>query len=75
AIEDAGALVVADTCPVESHMREATCREYGLKTPNVEAMVTDSTKMARYVRDLIGCRTALTDVEKCISAALTGRLM
>ena len=73
AIEDAGALVVADTCPVESHMREATCREYGLKTPNVEAMVTDSTKMARYVRDLIGCRTALADADGCIDAALTGK--
>jgi len=74
AIEDAGALVVADTCPVESHMRQSTCRKYGLEVPNVRAMVTDSVKMARYVRDLIGCRTALTDVDNCIKAALTGKL-
>ena len=74
AIEDAGALVVADTCPVESHMRQSTCREYGLEVPNIRAMVTDSVKMTRYVRDLIGCRTALTDVDNCIKAALTGKL-
>ena len=74
AIEDAGALVVADTCPVESHMRQSTCREYGLEVPNIRAMVTNSVKMARYVRDLIGCRTALTDVDNCIKAALTGKL-
>jgi hypothetical protein len=74
AIEDAGALVVADTCPVESHMRQSTCRRYGLKVPNVEAMATDSAKMARYVRDLIGCRTALADTNRCIESAIAGRL-
>ncbi len=72
-IEGAGALVVADTCPVESHMRQSTCREYGLKTPNVEAMVTDSVKMARYCGDLIGCKTALVDTDTCIRAAISGR--
>jgi len=74
AIEAAGALVVADTCPVESHMRESTCREHGLKVPNVEAMVTDSVKMARYVGDLIGCKTALADFERCVETAVSGRL-
>jgi cis-L-3-hydroxyproline dehydratase len=74
AIEAAGALVVADTCPVESHMRQSTCREYGLAAPNVEAMVTDSAKMARYVGDLIGCKTALVSSEQCIAAALSGKL-
>jgi len=73
AIEDAGALVVADTCPVESHMRASTCREHGLSVPNVQAMVTDSAKMARYVGDLIGCRTALISINECIAAALSGR--
>jgi hypothetical protein len=72
-IENYGALVVADTCPVESHMRQSTCREFGLKVPNVEAMVTDSVKMARYCGDLIGCRTALTDTDSCIRAAIAGR--
>lgn len=74
AIEAAGAQVVADTCPVESHMRQSTCREYGLAVPNVEAMVTDSAKMARYVGDLIGCKTALVNFEQCLAAALSGRL-
>jgi len=73
AIERAGALVVADTCPVESHMRESTCREHGLPVPNARAMVTNSTKMARYVGDLIGCRTVLADEDACIAAAVNGR--
>lgn len=72
-IEDAGALVVADTCPVESHLRSSTCREHGLSVPNVAAMVTDSAKMARYVGDLIGCRTALAGIEECVASALSGR--
>ena len=71
-IEDAGALVVADTCPVECHFRQSTCREYGLEVPNVKIMVTDSAKMARYVRDLIGCRTILAPRERCIEAAISG---
>jgi predicted aconitase len=73
AIEDAGALVVADTCPVECHFRQSTCREFGLEVPNVKVMVTDSAKMARYVGDLIGCRTILTTRERCIEAAIAGR--
>ncbi|MFC2130652.1 aconitase X [Bacteroidota bacterium] len=72
-IEDAGALVIADTCPVESHMRISTCRDYGLKVPNVEAMVSESGKMIRYVGDLIGCKTALADIDKCIECAISGR--
>jgi len=72
-IEDAGAKVVADTCPVESHMRQSTCREYGLEVPNVRNMVTDSVKMVRYVKDLIGCNTVLTDTDKCIQSALKGK--
>jgi predicted aconitase len=72
-IEEAGALVVADTCAVESHMRQSTCREHGLPVPNVQALVTDSVKMARYVGDLIGCRTAFVGREACIEAALSGR--
>jgi len=72
-IEDAGALVVADTCPIESHMRESTCRQYGLKVPNAEAMVSESGKMIRYVGDLIGCKTALANIDKCIESAISGR--
>ena len=74
-IEDSGALVIADTCPVESHMRISTCRDYGLPTPNISAMVCDSGKMVRYVGDLIGCKTALTNIDNCIESALIGRLM
>jgi predicted aconitase len=72
-IEESGALVIADTCPVESHLRISTCRDFNLKTPNVEAMVCDSGKMVRYVGDLLGCKTAFTSTDKCIEAAITGR--
>jgi len=72
-IEKAGAKVISDTCPVESHMRISTCRDFGLKVPNIEAMVCDSGKMIRYVGDLIGCKTALTSKDNCIQCALTGR--
>ena len=73
-IEESGALVIVDTCPVESHMRISTCRDYNLKVPNIEAMVSDSGKMIRYVGDLIGCKTALCDIDGCIECAITGRL-
>jgi len=71
-IEDAGGLVIVDTCPVESHMRISTCNEYGLPTPQIRAMVTDSGKMARYCGDLIGCRTALRSKDECLRCAVTG---
>ncbi len=73
-IEAAGGVVVCDSCPVESHMRVSTCKEHGLKTPQIEAMVTDSCKMARYVGDLIGCGTALRSREECLKAAVTGKV-
>lgn len=73
-IEDAGGLVVSDTCPVESHMRISTCKEYRLHTPHVAAMVCDSCKMARYVGDLIGCKTALKNRDECLRSAVSGRL-
>ncbi|HNQ22904.1 MAG TPA: aconitase X catalytic domain-containing protein [Phycisphaerae bacterium] len=72
-IEAAGGFVVSDCCPVESHMRISTCHEHGLPTPQIRAMVTDSTKMARYVGDLIGCKTALRNRDDCLRAAVDGR--
>lgn len=72
-IEDTGAKVVADTCPVESHMRKSTCLEHGLPVPNVSAMACDSVKMARYVKDLIGCQTALVTTKQAIEIALKGK--
>lgn len=74
-IEKAGAYVIADTCPVESHLRISTCKEYCLKTPNVDAMVCNSGKMLRYVGDLIGCKTALTKIDNCIESAIAGRFV
>ena len=74
-IEAAGGKVIVDSCPVESHMRVSTCRQFGLKTPQIEAMVTDSCKMARYVGDLIGCQTALQPKPQCLAAAVAGKLV
>ncbi len=71
-IERAGAKVIADTCPVESHMRISTCNDYGLEVPNAKVMVTNSGKMNRYVGDLIGCQVAFTNIDGCIESALTG---
>jgi len=72
-IESAGGRVVCDSCPVESHMRNSTCKQYGLPVPYIEAMATESGKMARYVKDLIGCETLLVDRKKCIEAAIKGK--
>ena len=72
-IEKAGAKVIADTCGVESHMRISTCAQYGLPVPQIKTMVTNSTKQARYVKDLIGCTTVLADTEACVRAAIEGR--
>jgi predicted aconitase len=74
-IESAGGMVITDTCPVESHMRISTCREYNLKTPQIEAMVTDSAKMARYVGDLIGCKTGFRRRDDCLLCAVEGRFI
>jgi len=71
-IEDAGCVVTADACPVESHLRQATCREYGLEIPNVKAMVCNSAKMLRYVGDLIGCKVAFANIDNCIESAIKG---
>ncbi|MBU0637980.1 MAG: aconitase X catalytic domain-containing protein [Planctomycetes bacterium] len=73
-IEAAGGLLICDTCPVECHMRTSTCKEFGLQTPQVAAMVADSCKMLRYVGDLIGCKTALCSREECLRTATFGRL-
>jgi predicted aconitase len=72
-IENAGGLVICDSCPVESHMRASTCVEYGLPTPQINTMVTESAKMARYVKDLIGCDTILADLKGCIGTAISGK--
>ena len=74
-IEKSGAKVVVDTCPVESHMRISTCREFNLEIPNVKAMVCNSGKMIRYVGDLIGCKVALTNIDNCIESAIDGVLV
>jgi cis-L-3-hydroxyproline dehydratase len=73
-IESMGGFVVADPCPVESHMRISTCREFELPVPNVRAMIVDSFKQARYVRDLIGCETAVRTRNECLNAAVAGKL-
>jgi len=74
AIQKSGAKVIADTCAVESHMRESTCRECGFAVPQFNTMATDSVKQARYVKDLIGCETIMASIEDCVNAAITGEV-
>jgi len=73
-IEKSGAKVLCDTCPIESHMRESTCRQFGLQVPQFNLMATDSVKQARYAQDLIGCEAVMTSLEDCVNAAVTGKI-
>ncbi len=73
-IEKSGAKVISDTCAVESHMRVSTCRQFGLKVPQFNVMLTDSVKQARYVKDLIGSEVRLADIHSCVNAAITGEI-
>ena len=74
-IEEAGGKVISDTCPVESHMRISTCQEYHLPVPQIHGLVTDSFKMARYTKDLVGCKVGLTTTDKVIQSAIEGRYL
>ncbi|MCK5848208.1 MAG: aconitase X catalytic domain-containing protein [Caldisericia bacterium] len=73
-IEKAGAKVIADTCPVESHMRKTICETYNISYPCFPRMVSNSVKMLRYSRELLGVQTAIASTDKCIYSAISGTL-
>jgi predicted aconitase len=62
-IEDAGGVVMSDTCPSISR----------LMPPGTRVAATDSAKQAHYLPALTGVQTWFGSVTHCIDAALTGR--
>ena len=76
-IVDFGARVISDTCPISCHFAR-TCSpdpKLGVTPPELRAIVVDSAKQARYVRDMIQCPTLLTSTEKAVETAVSGRFV
>ena len=76
-IEKAGGVVIADTCPMSCHIARTTSPDADLNfTPApVASVVVDSSKQAKYVRDVVGCPTWLTGTNEAIETAITGRFV
>jgi len=76
-LEQAGAKVISDTCPISCHFARTTSPDpqLGLRPPRLSGMVVDSAKQAKYVRDMIGCDTLLTGTARAIETAVTGRFI
>ncbi len=73
-IERAGAKVISDTCPISCHFAR-TCSpdpSLGVEPPELAAIVVDSAKQARYIRDMIQCPTLLTSTENAVETAVSG---
>ncbi len=70
-----GIKLVADTCPVESHMRKNICDQYNLPFPYFSTMLSNSLKMLHYSRNLLGVKTALLSTNQCIESAMKGKLV
>jgi predicted aconitase len=73
-IERAGGKVISDTCPMSCHFARTTSPDpaLGVVPPTLRAIVVDSAKQAKYVRDMIRCDTLLTGTELAIATALSG---
>jgi predicted aconitase len=73
-LEQAGAKVISDTCPISCHFARTTSPDpqLGLRPPRLSGMVVDSAKQAKYVRDMIGCDTLLTSTARAIETAVSG---
>ena len=76
-LEGAGAKVISDTCPMSCHFARTTSPDpaLGVVPPPIRAVVVDSAKQAKYVRDMIRCETLLTSTEGAIQTAITGRFV
>ena len=77
AIERAGGIVIADTCPMSCHIARTTSPDKALEfTPTpVGTIVLESSKQAKYVRDVVGCATWMTGTEEALETAVTGRFV
>jgi cis-L-3-hydroxyproline dehydratase len=74
ALEAAGAKVISDTCPIMCHFARTASPDpaLGIVPPPLRAVMVDSAKQAKYVRDMIQCDTLLTGTAEAVQAALTG---
>lgn len=76
-VEAAGAKVISDTCPISCHFARTTSPDpaLGVVPPPIRAVVIDSAKQAKYVRDMIQCDTLLTGTAEAVQTALGGRFV
>jgi predicted aconitase len=75
-IEDTGAKVIVDTCPMSCHLARTTSPDpaLGLVPPRKRTILVDSAKQAKYVRDMI-CETLLTGTAEAVESAVSGRFV
>ena len=62
-IEDAGAVLMSDTCPALGH----------LMPKGTKVMATNSAKQAHYLPSMMGIEAWYGTTEDCVNAAITGR--
>ena len=62
-IEDAGAVLMADTCPALGR----------LMPKGATHMATDSVKQGHYIPAILGLQSSFGSMDDCIEAAVTGR--
>ena len=76
-IEASGARVISDTCPISCHFARTCSPDPGLGVtpPELSAIVVDSAKQARYVRDMVHCPTLFTSTENAVATAVSGRFV
>jgi len=76
-LEQAGAKVISDTCPMSCHFARTASPDpaLGVEPPKLRGIVVDSAKQAKYVRDMIRCPTLLTSTERAIETAVSGRFV
>ena len=76
-IESSGAKIISDTCPISCHFARTVSPDpkLGIKPPKINAVVVDSAKQARYIRDMIHCPTLFTSTEKAVESAVCGNFI
>jgi len=76
-LETAGAKIISDTCPISCHFARSASPDpkLGIVPPPLRAIVVESAKQAKYVRDMIRCDTLLTGTEEAVETAITGRFV
>jgi predicted aconitase len=76
-LETAGAKIISDTCPISCHFARSASPDpaLGVVPPPLRAIVVESAKQAKYVRDMIRCDTLLTGTAEAVETAVTGRFV